>query len=143
MYSTLGRYVPGLAFDHPCALLITGTTGAGKSYFTKCCVEKGGIEGPINKIYYFMPRIEPVDITPADGQELFIMEGMPTRDWLDKTFPTSNSNALLIIDDQWTDCVDSKVVLYLTNFARRHLSLSMIFIGQNFYEKSKIAISIR
>ena len=143
MHSTLIRHVADLRFQHPCSLLISGTTGSGKTHFTKNLVEYKGIAGPITRIFLFLPRIEPVEIAAPTGQELFLMEGLPTQNWVDITFKSGPGNALIIIDDQWSRCIDSKVIEFLLTFGRRHLGLSLIFITQNFYEKSKISITLR
>ncbi len=144
MHNHVIRYVPDLRFQHPCSLLISGTTGAGKSHFVKRLIEKRGIRGKIKDIYYFMPRLERLEIQPPKKQELFCMTGLPTRAWLDETFKVpKKGNALIIVDDQWGDCVESKDVEYLCSYGRRHLKLSMVFLAQNFYEKSRKAITLR
>jgi len=144
MHNHVIRYVPDLRFQHPCALFISGTTGAGKSHFVKRLIERRGIRGNIKNIYYFMPRLERLDIRVPARQELFPMTGLPTRAWLDETFKKQKrGNALIIIDDQWSSCVESKDCEYLLSYGRRHIGLSMCFLAQNFYEKSRKAITLR
>ena len=144
MHNHVIRFVPDLRFQHPCSLLISGTTGAGKSHFVANLIEKRGIRGKIKHIYYFMPRLERLEITPPRGQELYRMTGLPTRSWLDETFKVpKKGKSLIVIDDQWSECVESKDVEYLLTYGRRHLGLSMCFLAQNFYEKSRKAITLR
>jgi len=143
MPNYLGRFVEDLRFQHPCALLVSGTTGAGKSNFVKNIIERRGIKGRINTIYYFMPKMETLDITPNPGQKIYYFPGLPTEKWVRDTFHESTHDSLVIIDDQWSAAIESEVVSNLTTFGRRHDGISIIMITQNFYEKAKRAIIIR
>jgi len=71
----LTRFVPDLRFQHPTALLIAGTTGSGKTQFVKNLIEHGGIKGKINKIYFFLPRLEPLLIETDDDTKIFLEQG--------------------------------------------------------------------
>lgn len=138
------RWVPDLRFEHPAALLVSGTTGAGKTHWTKLLIENDGIKGEIKKIYYFMPMLENVNISPNPDQQLFLMEGMPTQSWVSDNFrPNEDAKTLIIVDDQWSQCVQSPVIESLLNHGRRHFGVSLIFIAQNFYEKSTKARTMR
>lgn len=137
------KWVPNPRFQHPSALLISGTTGAGKSYFVKNLIEQEGIEGDIKHIYYFMPRLENLDIQPLPHQQLYLMEGLPTRNWVDDMFKKENKNCMIIIDDMWSKCVEDPVIENLLTYGRRHFNVSLVFIAQNFYEKSRKAITLR
>ena len=144
MHNHVISYVPDLRFQHPCSLLISGTTGAGKSHFVARLIEMRGIRGNIKSIYYFMPRLEKLDIITPPKTELYPMTGLPTKEWLEDNFkPNKDSKSLIVIDDQWSDCVESKAVEFLTTYGRRHMKLSMIFLAQNFYEISRKAITLR
>jgi len=144
MANHLAKFIPDLRFAHPCSLLVSGTTGAGKSHFVKLLIENDGIKGNIDTIYYFMPRLENLDIKPNENQNLYICEGMPTQSWVDNTFKKdSESVNLIVVDDMWSQCIQSPVIEYLLTYGRRHLNVSMVFIAQNFYEKSPKAITLR
>jgi hypothetical protein len=144
MHEHLIKFIPDLRFQHPCSLLISGTTGAGKSHFVKLLIENDGIKGGINKIFYFMPRLENLGIRPSPQQQLFIMEGLPTQNWVDDTFTRDeNKNCLIVVDDLWSQCIESPVIESLLTYGRRHLNVSLAFIAQNFYEKSRKAITLR
>ena len=138
------KWVPDLRFQHPAALLVSGTTGAGKSHWVKLLIENDGIKGDIEKIYYFMPILENINISPNANQQLFLMEGMPTRSWVDDTFKVNqDAKTLIVVDDQFSKCVQDQVIEHLLTFGRRHYGLSLIFIAQNFYEKSKNSRTLR
>ena len=136
--------VPDLRITHPCSIFIAGATGTGKSNFIKNLIECEGIKGGTDVIYYFMPRFETLDITPPHGIDMYKNEGLPDQEWVDKTLePYKDRNTLIVVDDLWTQCVESPVIEYLLTYGRRHLNLSLIFVAQNFYEKSRKAITLR
>lgn len=89
-----------------------------------------------------MPRMENLDIAPPENQEMFIHQGMPDEDWINAHLRNGKKN-LLIIDDQWHKCLDNPDVYTLLTHDRRHLGVSLCFISQNFFEKSKNAITYR
>ena len=130
-----GWVMSSTKFDHPTALFITGTTGAGKSHFIKKTIENEGIKGVINNIFYFMPYMEAIDIQPLPHQKLFLMTGIPTQRWLTDVFKKDYANdSLIIIDDQWTECCNSNVARSLLTHSRRHDRVSLIFVSHSFYE---------
>lgn len=135
--SYVGRFIHDLRFQHPFCILVSGTTGAGKSRFLKNVIEKGGIKGRIRTIYYFMPRLENLDINPGNGRRLYCMEGIPTKKWIDETLKESTRDVLIVIDDQWDAAIESPDIKNLCSFERRHSGVSMAFVTQNFYEQGK------
>jgi hypothetical protein len=137
MINLTTKYVPDLRFRHPCCLLITGTTGAGKSHFVKNLIECGGTDVVYDKIYYYMPKIEELGILPGANQQMFIDKGLPKQDWVDAHIKKDGTKNLIVIDDQWQRSLECPVVYDLITHDRRHLQVSLIFISQNFFEKSK------
>jgi len=107
-------------------------------------IECEGVKGGFNVIYYFMPRLEEPNIQPLENAQLIVMEGLPTKDFVDDTFSESSQvKYLIVIDDQWSACIENPVIEYLLTYGRRHLNLSLFFVAQNFYEKSRKAITLR
>ena len=143
MNSYLGKLFTDFRFAHPAAVLVSGSTGSGKSFFVKNVIEKGGIRGRITSIYYFMPRLERLDINPPPGQRLYLMEGLPTRNWVDETFRETQRDSMIVIDDQWKEAVDNRCIEYLLVYGRRHLGITIFGITQNFYQRSKASTLIR
>lgn len=127
--------IDSLTFHHPVCLIISGTTGSGKSNFVANIIKYDAIDGDIKNIYYFVPQIENLDIITRPDQELHIREGLPTRQWCLEKLDTGKRDNLVVIDDQWTKCVGSDAVTHLISVGRRHWGVSIICIAQNYYQK--------
>ena len=90
--SFLGPFIHDLRFVHPFCMLVSGTTGAGKSTFLRNLIEKEGIKGRINEIFYFMPRTENIKIRVPPHQRFVKMQGLPTQEWVDKNWKPDTSS---------------------------------------------------
>lgn len=131
-------------FEHPCALFVTGTTGSGKSRWIANTIEQEGISGAIENIFYFMPRMEALDIQPLEHQKLHKYAGIPTQAWLDDVFePEYQDSSLIVVDDQWTECCNSDIARLLITYSRRHLCVSLIFVSHSFFERGPFSIIMR
>lgn len=140
--SFLGPFIGDLRFNHPFAIVVSGTTGAGKSTFLKNMIEKDGIKGTINEIYYFMPQIEKLNIKTKSNQIIQPLQGLPDRKWMDDqgwTTENSKRDALFIFDDLWTECINNDTTRQAVTWARNHLGISVAFVTQYFFEQSKTA----
>jgi septin family protein len=137
----VGRFVNDFRFEHPFCTLISGTTGVGKSTFVKNLIERDGIKGNIREIYYFMPEIEKISINVPQHQKLYLMEGIPTKEWISKnwTVATSNKDVLFIVDDQWDDVLKDKTCKRLCSWGRNHLGFSTLFVTQYYFEQANMA----
>lgn len=137
----VGRFVHDYRFVHPFCCLISGTTGVGKSTFVKNLIEKKGIKGTIREIYYFMPEIEKISIKVPNHQKLYLMEGIPTKEWISKNWTTSKTNkdVLFIVDDQWDDVLKDKTCKRMCSWGRNHLGFSTLFVTQYYFEQANMA----
>ena len=89
--SVVGRFIHDFRFVHPFCCLISGTTGVGKSTFVKKLIEREMIKGVINEIYFFMPVIEKISIKTPPHQKVYLMEGLPTKEWVNKNWSPTTS----------------------------------------------------
>lgn len=135
--TVIGRFVNDLRFQHPFCCLVSGTTGVGKSTFVKHLIERDGIKGVINEIYYFMPSIEKIDIKVAKHQKLYLMEGLPTKKWMNENWsPTkTNKDVCFIIDDLWDEVLKDSTCKRICTWGRNHLGISTAFITQYYFEQ--------
>ena len=141
------QYVPDIRFKHPCCILISGTTGVGKSHFVKLIIECGGTDVVYDNIYYFTPRGSKVDIITAENQNIFYCQGLPDDQFLKDHIKPDDAKNLLVVDDQWQKCVKSKFMHLLLSYERRHLNeergISLILISQNYFERGEQARTLR
>ena len=82
----IGTVIENIKFRHPVSIFVSGASGTGKSHWIKHVIEQDFIQGNIRTIYYFMPEIENVSISPLPHQELYLMQGVPTMTWIKDTF---------------------------------------------------------
>jgi len=143
MINLCTSFIPDLRFRHPFSMLISGSTGVGKSHFIKNVIECGGADVDFDNIFYFMPRLEQIDLVPLKNQELFLLQGLPDEDWIKENIKEDGSNNMIVIDDQWGKCLDNEIIYTLLTHDRRHRGVSLCFISQNFFEKAKNAITLR
>lgn len=130
-------------FEHPAAIIINGTPGSGKSVMAKNIIEQGAIDGTINNIHYFMPKYENLDLKIAPHQKLFVHEGLPDQDWVQKTLKNKTRDILVVVDDLWHKAVNDDICNDLLYYHRRHDTVSSIFISQSFYSKGNFGILMR
>jgi hypothetical protein len=147
MINLCTTYIPDMRFKHPCAILISGTTGVGKSHFVKLIIECGGTDVVYDNIFYFTPRMNKLDIVPAESQEIFYCQGLPTETFVKERIKHDGSKNLIVIDDQWQKCVKDDYINALLTTERRHLNedsgVSIILISQNYYQKGEHSITLR
>lgn len=143
---TLPTIAP-VVFHHPICMIISGTTGSGKSNFVKLMIENDAIKPRIDQIWYFMPKTEVLHIKTREDQELHIRSGLPTQEWFDENVKNSKDKILVVIDDQWSKAIASDFVNNLVLVERRHANdyngVSIICISQNYFQKSDNASGIK
>jgi hypothetical protein len=141
----IGTQIDTLKFRHPVSIFVSGASGTGKSEWIKNVIERDFIDGNIKKIYYFMPEIENIRIRPSLNQELYLMQGVPTKTWIRDTFRTDGPrDTLIVVDDLWGECIKAKeATRHLLKYCRNHYGISMIFVTQYFFEGGKPSIPYR
>lgn len=136
--------VPSLKFQHPCSIFVSGASGCGKTEWIKNVIENDFIDGGIKTIYFFMPYCETPKIVPLAHQELVLMEGVPTKTWIDDTFSVDGpDDCLIVVDDLWSECIKSPAIRHLLKYGRSHFKVSMIFVTQYYFEGGKPSIPFR
>jgi hypothetical protein len=118
-------------FKHPFTCQIVGVTGSGKSVFTfKLINEVKEMITPIpEKIIYCYGEFQEMF---SDYPQVTFQEGLPDNDQFD-----GKQRTLLIIDDLMSEAGDG--VSNLFTKVSHHRNVSVIFLTQNMYYKSKQA----
>jgi len=139
--SVVGRFVHDFRFVTPFCCLVSGTTGVGKSTFIKNLIEQEGIKGVINEIYYFMPQMEKINIKVEKHQKLYLMEGLPSKSWVEQNWSPTNTNrdTMFIIDDLWDEVLKDPFCKRLCTWGRNHLGISTAFVTQYYFEQHNSA----
>ena len=138
MYQFKGRETVDSKLEKPFRLIIGGGSGTGKTTFLQRLVNEGHFSSPFEKIVYCYPDylIDPpvefdpiVDFRPGIG-DLEFYSSLP-------------KNTLIILDDLMSECGESKDIMKLFTVIARKRQLSIIFLVQNMFDKSKQFRNIR
>ena len=138
----------------PFRMIVSGSTGVGKTYFCRKFLSSGFITKP-SKIYYFYNDFYDTspEIWRIKGIPFSSFPGMPTLDF----FRSIEPGAVVVIDDQYRNCIKSKGILLAANtlthissvitsimqLLSRHSNFSIVLITQNLYEQGKECRNIR
>jgi hypothetical protein len=135
--SIVGRFSSDFRLQHPFCMLVSGTSGSGKTTLVRNFIEKDGIKGVIREIHFFLPQWEEQNLNLPPHQQVFIHEGLPTKEWISKTWTTktTNKDTLFVIDDQWHEALRQNTCQMLGSWARSHLGISTIFVTQYYYQQ--------
>jgi len=124
--------------EKPFRLIVGGGSGSGKTEFVKELVNKNHFSTPFDKVIYCYPDY--LEEIPADFDQ--IVEYQPGL--LDlQYFSTIPKNTLIILDDMMSECGQSDAIMKLFSVVARKRNLSIIFIVQNVYDRSKQFRNIR
>ena len=127
-------------FTHPFRTLISGPSLSGKTKLIEKIIFKrhGLIDKQIDRIVYcyreWQDSYENLKILDIDVE---FHEGL-----IDMSQFSANLNNLLVIDDLFEECKDSKEILKLFTVYSHHKSISVFLINHNIYTKGKCARDI-
>ena len=129
-------FFENLNFVHPSRWIIYGPSSSGKSSFIKNILEKLDIffTNDFNKIIY-SSDFENLDNFPCNLKNKIEFVSEINRDLIEEF--DKNQNNILIIDDQMRKVIDNEVMSDLFTKLSHHLNITVFFITQNLYPKSK------
>jgi len=122
--------------------MISGSTGTGKTHMTENLIKNNMFTKTIKNIFYYGAQgnctLEWDQDLPEDVN-VRLLEGLPsTKDLL--TLP---KRSLVVLDDQFSEAIESEAVARAFKVDRRNQKFSLILITQNVFEKGKHAKTIR
>ena len=124
--------------EKPFRLIVGGGSGSGKTEFVKKLVDNAHFSTPFDKIVYCYPDY--LDDVPADFDQIVeYQSGLLDLQY----FSSIPKNSLIILDDMMTECGQSDTIMKLFSVVARKRNLSIIFIVQNVYDRSKQFRNIR
>jgi DNA replication protein DnaC len=142
MRTVQGRVIKDFKFHHPASIMISGSTGTGKTHMTENLIKKNMFTKKIKNIFYYGAHgnctLEWDQELPQEVQ-VRLLEGLPTT----KDLLTLPKRSLVIIDDQFSEAIESEAVARAFKVDRRNQKFSLVLITQNVFEKGKHAKTIR
>ena len=142
------RHVQGLLvksskFHFPCRMLISGSSGTGKTSFTLKLIEKSYFSKKIRHLHYFgclSQASEKLDWhTRLENVRVSYYEGLPSADFFDNI----EKNSLVVVDDMYEEAINSPEISRAFRVDSRHKKFGIILITQSIYEKGRFSKSIR
>jgi len=138
MHLITAQEIPDSKLEKPFRLIVGGGSGSGKTEFVKRLVNNNHFASPFDKIVYCYPDY--LCDFPAEFDQ--IVEYQPGI--CDLTYFSSlPKNSLVILDDMMSECGNSDMIMKLFSVVARKRNLSVIFIVQNIYDRTKQFRNIR
>ena len=138
MHLITAHEIPDCKLEKPFRLIVGGGSGSGKTEFVKELVNKNHFSSPFEKIIYCYPDYL-TDVPIEFDQIVDCQPGLCDL----KYFSSLPKNSLIILDDMMNECGNSDQIMKLFSVVARKRNLSLIFIVQNVYDKSKQFRNIR
>ena len=129
-------------FISPFRVILSGSSGAGKTYFAENLIRANLFEEAINFIYYFHPCY--LDEAPVDWHESMTLPvsyqtGLPTIEQL----TSMPEKSLVILDDLMDKCVLSEAIDHLFRVISGKRKISVMIMTQNYFINGRFSRNIR
>jgi len=138
MHLITAHEIPDSKLEKPFRLIVGGGSGTGKTEFVKRLVNESYFSSPFDKIIYCYPDYL-CDVPAEFDQIVEYQPGLCDISY----FTTLPKNTLIILDDMMSECGNSNDIMKLFSVIARKRNLSIIFIVQNIYDKTKQFRNIR
>ena len=129
-------------FISPFRMILSGSSGAGKTHFAGDLIRANLFEQEIEFVYYFHPCY--LDEPPVDWHEsmkipVSYQTGLPTLEQLTSMPP----NSLIVLDDLMDKCVGSEVIDHLFRVISGKRKLSVMIMTQNYFVNGRFSRNIK
>ena len=125
-------------FQHPFTMLISGTSGSGKSVFTKKLVGDR-VSPKLEKVFWFYGEWQP---TYADAPpNVTFVPGMPAS--LDNYIDGVQGPKAVVFDDLMMKAADNEMIAECFTQKRHHHNLSVILILQNLFVQGRMMRNVQ
>ena len=144
MRNITGHLINSQKFHYYSRIIISGSSGTGKTTFALKLIENQHFNRPIKKVYYFSVlgsnNLEWHNKLP--DIDVHYMDGMPSSDFFENIPPNSIGKIrqkiwknitlyfVVIIDDQFKDAIECPAVARAFQFDSRHQKFSIILVTQ-------------
>ena len=129
-------------FISPFRMILSGSSGAGKTHFAGDLIRARLFESEIEFVYYFHPCY--LDESPVDWHEsmkipVSYQTGLPSLEQLTSMPP----NSLIVLDDLMDKCVGSEVIDHLFRVISGKRKLSVMIMAQNYFVNGRFSRNIK
>lgn len=129
-------------FISPFRMILSGSSGAGKTHFAGDLIQANLFEDQIEFVYYFHPCY--LDEPPVDWHEsmsipVSYQTGLPSVEQLTSMPP----NSLVVLDDLMDKCVGSEVIDHLFRVISGKRRISVMIMTQNYFVNGRFSRNIR
>ena len=129
-------------FMSPFRMILSGSSGAGKTHFAGELLKKKLFENDIEYVYYYHPcylEEQPVDWHESMKIPVSYQTGLPTLEHLTSMPP----NSLVVLDDLMDKCVTSEVIDHLFRVISGKRKISVMIMAQNYFVNGKFSRNIK
>ena len=118
-------------FKHPFSMIVAGSSGSGKTVFTKQVLRSADVE--FEKMFWFYSEWQE---GYRDCADVTFVSGMPSS--LDSYLESTAGPKLVVFDDMMTQCANSEMIAQAFTQKRHHQNVSVVLILQNLYCQGKV-----
>ena len=127
------------AFKHPFTMVVSGTSGTGKTWFTMQVLQTS-TDPPIDRVYWFYGEWQ--DAYANAPPNFTFLPGLP-KDLDEYVGDNPSQNKAVVLDDLMNQAAGSRTVGEAFTQKRHHHNISVVFITQNTYVQGKQMRNIR
>ena len=129
-------------FISPFRMILSGSSGAGKTHFAGNLIKANLFEDDIQFVYYYHPCY--LEEPPVDWHETMTIPvsyqtGLPSMEQLTNMPPYS----LIVLDDLMDKCVSSEIIDHLFRVISGKRKISVMIMAQNYFVHGKFARNIK
>ena len=129
-------------FISPFRMILSGSSGAGKTHFAGDLIRANLFEEEIKFVYYYHPCY--LDEPPVDWHEsmdipVSYQTGLPSLEQL----TSMPQNSLIVLDDLMDKCVGSEVIDHLFRVISGKRKLSVMIMTQNYFVNGRFSRNIK
>ena len=139
MRQICGTVIPKMyQFHHPFRMIISGSSGTGKTTFCEKMIESDIIDYDFTNIFYIYP--EELDSPPVDWDERFPEKNIEYMNAIPDLmfFNSVPRNSLIIVDDLWTEACNSPEMIKAYKVFSRKMQLSLVLVSQSYFSGGQV-----
>ena len=129
-------------FTSPFRMILSGSSGAGKTHFAGELLQNNLFDSDFEYIYYFHPcYLEEAPVNWHDTMMIPVsyQTGLPSLEQL-MSMPT---NSVVVLDDLMNKCIDDEVIDQLFRVISGKRKISVMIMTQNYFAQGKYGRNIR